>query len=69
VVLNSVAVRDDPAFQTVRPRLKALWLAAAESALERNASTFALLPMKEILDPKGYVAALAAKGYTVEQPE
>jgi hypothetical protein len=69
VVLNSAAMRDDPAFHSVRPRLKALWLAAAESALERNASTFALLPMKEILDPKGYVAALAAKGYTVEQPE
>ncbi|RZJ85064.1 MAG: TraB/GumN family protein [Massilia sp.] len=69
VVFNSAAVRDDPAFQSIRPRLKALWLAAAESALERNASTFALLPMRDILDPKGPVAALAAKGYTVEQPE
>ncbi len=69
VVFNSAAVRDDPAFQSVRPRMKALWLAAAESALERNASTFALLPMKDILDPKGLLSALAAKGYTVEQPE
>lgn len=69
VILNSAAVRDDPAFQSVRPRLKAMWVAAAESALERNASTFALLPMRDILDPKGMVAALAAKGYTVEQPE
>ncbi len=68
VIMNSVA-RDDPAFQSIRPRMKALWLAAAESALERNASTFALLPMRDILDPKGMVAALAAKGYTVEQPE
>jgi hypothetical protein len=69
VIFNSAAVRDEPAFQSVRPRLKALWVAAAASALEKNASTFALLPMKEILDPKGMVAALAAKGYTVEQPE
>lgn len=69
VVFNSAALRDDPAFQAIRPRLKALWLAAAESALERNASTFALLPLRDILDPKGPVAALAAMGYTVEQPE
>ena len=69
VVFNSAAVRDDPAFQSIGARLKAMLLAAAESALECNALTFALLPMKEILDPKGPVAALAAKGYTVEQPE
>lgn len=68
-VFNSAAVRKDPAFHSIRPRLKALWLSAAESALARNASTFALLPLKEILDPNGVVAALAAKGYTVEQPE
>lgn len=68
-VFNNVAVRKDPAFHSIRPRLKALWLGAAESALARNASTFALLPLKEILDPNGVVAALAAKGYTVEQPE
>ena len=69
VILNSAAVRNDPSFQSVRPRLQAMWVAAAESALARNASTFALLPIREILDPKGMVAALAAKGYTVEQPE
>lgn len=69
VVLNSAAVRDDPAFRDVRPRLKAMWLDAAERALARNASTFALLPLKDILDPKGLLAALAEKGYMVEQPE
>ena len=45
------------------------WLAAAEKALAANASTFALLPLKNILDSKGFVAALAAKGYLVEKPE
>lgn len=69
VIMNSAALRKDPAFQSVRPRLQAMWVAAAESALERNGSTFALLPIREILDPKGMVAALAAKGYRVEQPE
>lgn len=68
VVLNSIAA-NDPAFQSVRPRLLALWVANAEAALAKNTSTFALLKMTDILDPKGYVAALAAKGYLVEQPE
>lgn len=68
-VFNSAAVRKDPAFQSIGPRLKALWLSAAESALARNASTFAVLPLKEILDPKGVVAALVEKGYKLEQPE
>lgn len=68
-VFNSAAVRKDPAFQSIGPRLKALWLSAAESALARNASTFALLPLKEIFDPEGVVAALVEKGYKVEQPE
>jgi len=27
------------------------------------------MPIGDILDPKGVVAALAAKGYQVEQPE
>lgn len=68
-VFNSAAVRKDPAFQSIGPRIKALWLSAAESALARNASTFAVLPLKEILDPKGVVAALVEKGYKLEQPE
>jgi hypothetical protein len=46
-----------------------MWLANAEAALARNASTFAVLSMKDLLDPKGLMALLAAKGYTVEQPE
>jgi hypothetical protein len=69
VMLNSAAVRDNPAFQTAEPRLHAMWLANAEAALAKNTSTFALLSMKEILNPKGLLAALAAKGYAVEQPE
>lgn len=69
VMRNNAALREHPAFKEAEPRMRALWLANAESALAKNASTFALLSIKDILDPKGLVAALAAKGYAVEQPE
>jgi hypothetical protein len=49
-------------------RVKAAWLAAAEQALARNASTIAVLSIDEILKPNGYVAALRQKGYVVEDP-
>lgn len=44
------------------------WFDAVDSALAKNASTFALLPMSELLKPDGYMARLQAKGYTVESP-
>ena len=69
VILNSAAMRDNPTFQEAMPRLRAMWVANAEAALARNMSTFAVLPIKDVLNPKGMVAALAAKGYKVEQPE
>lgn len=69
VLLNNPAVKSQPGFHLVEGRIRDAWLAAAEQALASNKSTFAVLPMKQILDPKGYLAALQAKGYTVEQPE
>ena len=69
VMRNNAALRDHPAFKEAEPRLRALWIANAEAALAKNASTFALLSIKDLLDPKGLVATLAAKGYKVEQPE
>ncbi|BDT61323.1 hypothetical protein MasN3_48170 [Massilia varians] len=68
-IRNSAVLRDHPAFQGAEERHRAMWLANAEAALAKNASSFALLSMKDLLDPKGLVAALAAKGYKVEQPE
>ncbi len=68
-IRNSAVLRDHPAFQGAEERHRAMWLANAEAALAKNASTFALLSMKDLLDPKGLMAMLAAKGYTVEQPE
>jgi hypothetical protein len=45
------------------------WLAAAEQALRDNTSTFAVLPMDELLRPDRRLAMLEARGYTVEPPE
>jgi len=55
--------------KNVRGRIRANWLKAAEKSLAENASTFALLRMKDIVDPNGYLADLKAKGYTVESPK
>jgi hypothetical protein len=41
---------------------------AARKALSTRASTFAVLPMKELFDQDGYVAQLRAEGYDVEEP-
>lgn len=49
-------------------RIERTWTAAAESALARNQSTFATLPIAELLKPDGYLAKLGAKGYLVEAP-
>ncbi|GAB3354379.1 TraB/GumN family protein [Lysobacter tyrosinilyticus] len=48
--------------------VRTAWLAAAETAIANNTSSFAVLPMSELLKPDGYLAALQAKGYTVEAP-
>ena len=44
------------------------WLDAAESALGKNHSTFAVLPMIYIKGSRSLVDKLAAKGYTVHAP-
>jgi hypothetical protein len=46
-----------------------MWIAAAEKALANNASTFTVVHIRDILDPKGVIAALQRKGYTVEPPQ
>ena len=53
----------------VAEQLKRAWLPAAESAIANNPVSFAVLPMSQLLESDGYLAALQAKGYTVEAPE
>jgi len=50
-------------------RMDQAWLAAAEQSLRDNASTFAVLPMDELLRSDRRLAMLASRGYTVEAPE
>jgi hypothetical protein len=68
-VLNSPAAKKHPAFQNLRERRLESWLKAAEKSLANNTSTVAMMPMSDILGPKSYLAALQAKGYTVESPK
>lgn len=68
-LMNSAAFDAEPEFKNMKVRAEAMWIASAEKALETNASTFAMLKIDEIFNPKGVIAALAAKGYAVEQPE
>jgi len=68
-VFDSAVFDNEPAFKNMRALMRQKWLAAAENALATNTSTFALMPIKDILDPNGVLSALAAKGYRVEEPD
>ena len=68
-VFNSPAMKSLPGAATLEQRMRDTWLAAAEKALSKNQSTFAMLPVSHILNPDGMIAALQAKGYVVEQPD
>ncbi|MEO6155695.1 MAG: TraB/GumN family protein [Thermomonas sp.] len=53
----------------VSQRLETEWVAKAETALLHNATTFATLPMRDMLKPGGYADQLRAKGYAVLAPD
>jgi hypothetical protein len=50
-------------------RVEDAWLTAVDAALAANAQSFAVLPMHDLLDPNGYLAALQARGYVVTPPD
>ena len=52
----------------IEGQIAARWLGAAEAALAKNQTTFAVLPMRELTRPDGFLARLKAKGYVVEEP-
>ena len=53
----------------VAAKLREEWFAKADAALDANATTFASLPMRELLKPGGVVDTFKAKGYTVLAPD
>lgn len=63
IIARSVGVTD------LSSRLESAWLAAADATLASHAQSFAVLPMDDLLDPHGYLAALQARGYTVLAPD
>jgi hypothetical protein len=44
------------------------WLAAADNALSVNESSFAVLPISQLLGQDGWLAKLRARGYSVKDP-
>jgi TraB/PrgY/gumN family len=59
---------DDDELQALLAEADRRFLAAAEAALRRNRTTFAALPIFMLLREDGLLAALRAKGYTVDEP-
>jgi hypothetical protein len=55
-------------FIQVRGQLFGAWLAAADRALDANSSSFAVLPLREFLQPGGWLDQLRTKGYRIEEP-
>ena len=55
-------------FGDLRERVVQSWLSSADKALLNNRTSFASLPIAELLKPDGYLARLQARGYTVEAP-
>lgn len=55
-------------YQDLDKRMERSWLAAAEAALAKNASTFATLPVSQLLQPGALLAQLREKGYEVQEP-
>lgn len=68
-VLGAGGMRDQAGLKDVEQRQRTNWLAAVDKALAANTSTFALLSMRELMNPKGLLADLQAKGYTVQAPD
>ena len=68
-VLGADFVKNHASLQNVKERVRTAWLASAEQAIGRNASTFAVLPLSNILGADSYLTALKAKGYQVDSPD
>jgi TraB/PrgY/gumN family len=66
--LTSTTVAKKKGLSDIREQSMQVWLKAAETALNKNKMTFAVIPMTEIMRPTGYLAKLKEKGYSIEAP-
>jgi hypothetical protein len=67
-MLDSAVARSQ-GLDALPAQVRTAWLDAAEKSMAAHKTSFALLPMAEILKPDGYLAALAARGYAIEAPD
>ncbi|MGB0135558.1 TraB/GumN family protein [Dokdonella sp.] len=67
-ILNASVV-EERGLADLRPRIYSIWLTAAESSLQRNAKSFAILPMRLLLADDGLLTQLRDRGYTIDPPE
>lgn len=65
---SSSAIARKQGILDVEKRLETIWFEAAEAALDKNASSFAVIPVSQLLQPGGYFEAMTAKGYVIEEP-
>jgi len=52
----------------VKQRLMDLWITTAGEAIEKNASTVAVLPITILLRPDGLLTELRDRGYEIDAP-
>jgi hypothetical protein len=50
-------------------KVEEAWLEAIDAALTKNKSTFAVVPISELLDFNGRLSILRAKGYVIVEPQ
>ena len=62
----SSSISEEQDLKQMPKKLETVWLTTAEEVLTNNQSTFAILPIAEILKRDGYIAKLRDKGYRVE---
>lgn len=67
-VFTGTAIARKQGMEDILLRLENEWMEAAEKSLNQNASTFAVLPVGQLLKPGGLLERLAAKHYTIEAP-
>jgi uncharacterized protein YbaP (TraB family) len=66
--IASVPSLREQLFKT-RTQLNDLWIAAAQTALANSPSTFAVLPIDQLMRADGVLARLKQRGYEIQEPK
>jgi TraB/PrgY/gumN family len=56
-------------YERARKQIADLWMSTADAALDKNASSFAVLPITVLLKEDGVLDRLKAAGYGVQEPK